>query len=29
MKATEWAFERITEAIELIAQDEARKVSIV
>ena len=28
MKATEWAFERIREAFELVAQDEARKVSI-
>ena len=29
MKATEWAFERIKEAFELAAQDEARMVSIV
>ena len=29
MKATEWAFERIKEAFELVAQDEARKVRIV
>ena len=29
MKATEWAFERVKEAFELVAQDEARKVSIV
>ena len=29
MTATEWAFDRIEEAFELVAQDEARKVSIV
>ena len=29
MKASEWAFDRIKEAFELVAQDEARKVSVV
>ena len=29
MKASEWAFDRIKEAIDLVAQEEARKVSIV
>ena len=29
MKASEWAFDRIKEAFDLVAQDEARKVSIV
>ena len=29
VKATEWAFDRIKEAIEQVAQDEARKMSIV
>ena len=29
MKASEWAFDRIKEAFEQVAQDEAEKVSIV
>ena len=29
VKATEWAFDRIEEAFEQVAQDEARKMSIV
>ena len=29
MKASEWAFVRIKEAFDLVAQDEARKVSVV
>ena len=29
MKASEWAFDRIKEAFDLVAQDEARKVSVV
>ena len=29
MKASDWAFDRIKEAFELIAQDEAEKMSIV
>ena len=29
MKASEWAFDRIKEAFELVAQDEAEKMSIV
>ena len=29
MKASEWAFDRIKEAFELVAQDEAEKLSIV
>ena len=29
MKATEWAFDRIKEAFEQVAQDDARKMSIV
>ena len=29
MKASEWAFDRIDEAFDLVAQDEARKVSVV
>ena len=29
MKASEWAFDRIKEAFEKVAQDEAEKVSIV
>ena len=29
MKASEWAFERIKEAFDLVAQDEAEKMSIV
>ena len=29
MKASEWAFDRIEEAFELVAQDEAEKMSIV
>ena len=29
MKASEWAFDRINEAFELAAQDEAENVSIV
>ena len=29
MKASEWAFDRIQEAFELVAQDEAEKMSIV
>ena len=29
MKASEWAFDRIKEAFELVAQDETEKMSIV
>ena len=29
MKASEWAFDRIKEAFDLVAQEEAREVSIV
>ena len=29
MKATEWTFDRVKEAFELVAQDEAEKMSIV
>ena len=29
MKASEWAFDRMKEAFELVVQDEAEKVSIV
>ena len=29
MKASEWAFDRIQEAFDLVAKDEARKVSVV
>ena len=28
MKASEWAFDRIKEAFELVAQDEAEKMSL-
>ena len=29
MRASEWAFDRMKEAFDLVAQDEARKVSVV
>ena len=29
MKASEWAFDRIKEAFDLLSQEEARKLSVV